>query len=115
MWRVRWCSFGMPKHPGGYFRPPATRVPARLAAPERQDTVNHARVYGFGEVVLTNDASKLSRRRSTAGSRGLHPSRNVAARDGLQAMTGLHCAASIGLWARGRVMSLTAPAAARLQ
>src|SRR5215471_7370576 len=51
--------------------------------------VNHARVYGFGEVVLTNDASKLSRRRSTAGSRGLHPSRNVAARDGLQAMTGL--------------------------
>src|SRR6516165_5896863 len=45
------------------------------------------RLYGFGEVVLTNDASKFrpaSRRCSTAGSRGLHPSRNVAEPGGLQ-------------------------------
>jgi len=46
-----------------------------------------ALLYGFGEVVLTNDASKFrraSRRCSTAGSRDLHPSRNVAEPGGLQ-------------------------------
>jgi len=48
---------------------------------------SHSDCTAFSEVVLTNDASKFrraSRRCSTAGSRGLHPSRNVAEPGGLQ-------------------------------